>query len=148
MTSPDQDTLARTVWGEARGEGDIGMQAVAAVVMNRCAAAQAYLAAHPDKNQHPLYGDGTSASACKMPWQFSCWNANDPNRPKLLAVDNTDPQFAIALDVAAQAIAGGLADPTGGALYYKINAIPWPSAWGTEVAPTAVIGNQSFYILS
>ena len=31
------DTLARTIWGEARGEGSAGMQAVANVVMNRAA---------------------------------------------------------------------------------------------------------------
>ena len=29
------DLLARTIWGEARGEGQTGMQAVANVIMNR-----------------------------------------------------------------------------------------------------------------
>jgi hypothetical protein len=28
---------------------------------------------------HPLYGDGSLASACKALLQFSCWNADDPN---------------------------------------------------------------------
>ena len=31
----DLDTLARTLWAEARGEGVAGMEAVAAVIMNR-----------------------------------------------------------------------------------------------------------------
>ena len=31
------DTLARTLWGEARGEGRAGMQAVANVIRNRAA---------------------------------------------------------------------------------------------------------------
>ena len=29
------DVLARTLWGEARGEGTAGMQAVASVILNR-----------------------------------------------------------------------------------------------------------------
>ena len=144
---PDQDTLARTIWGEARGEALPGMQAVAAVVMNRCAVAVRYVADHAGR-QHPLYGDGTAASCCKMPWQFSCWNSNDPNRAKLLAVTADDPQFVDACQIAADAIAGTLADPTGGATSYKTNALPWPSAWGPEVAPLAVIGDQSFYNLA
>lgn len=31
----DIDTMARTIWGEARGEGVQGMQAIACVIMNR-----------------------------------------------------------------------------------------------------------------
>lgn len=31
------DVVARTIWGEARGEGANGMQAVANVIMNRTA---------------------------------------------------------------------------------------------------------------
>ena len=34
------DTLARTIWGEARNESDTGMEAVAMVVLNRVAHAQ------------------------------------------------------------------------------------------------------------
>ena len=35
MTENQQLYLAKTLWGEARGEGKKGMQAVANVVMNR-----------------------------------------------------------------------------------------------------------------
>jgi len=147
MTDVDTDTLARTACGEARSDGDIGMSAVAAVVMNRCRAANAYLAKHPTAAHHPLYGDGTPASCCKMPFQFSCWLPSDPNRAKLLAVDDTDPQFAIALALAGQAVAGTLADPTDGATSYKVTSLPWPSAWGQQIEPCAVIGHQSFYRL-
>ena len=31
----DQEVLARTLWGEARGEGPEGMTAVACTIMNR-----------------------------------------------------------------------------------------------------------------
>ena len=34
------DVLARTIWGEARGEGTSGMSAVACVVINRVKIAQ------------------------------------------------------------------------------------------------------------
>jgi spore germination cell wall hydrolase CwlJ-like protein len=39
MTDRDTDVLARTVCGEARGEGEAGMSDVACVVMNRVRAA-------------------------------------------------------------------------------------------------------------
>ena len=35
MKEDDVDILARTIYGEARGEGQEGMEAVACVVMNR-----------------------------------------------------------------------------------------------------------------
>ncbi len=35
MTPRDLDIVAKTVWGEARGEGRKGMQAVAEVILNR-----------------------------------------------------------------------------------------------------------------
>lgn len=145
MTDPNIDTLARTLWGEARGEEDVGMSAVAQVVMNRCAAAKVYMAKHG--RAHPLYGDGTPASACKVPYQFSCWLPSDPNREKLLAVDDSDPQFAVALQIADTAVNGALEDTAGVALYYKTNSLPWPAAWGEQVDPLTVIGNQSFYVL-
>ena len=37
----EADVLARTLWGEARGEGEDGMQAVANVICNRAAIARA-----------------------------------------------------------------------------------------------------------
>ena len=60
------------------------MQDVASVIMNRCAIAKAYLAKH-DK-PHPLFGDGSPSSACLAPYQFSCWNPNDPNRSVIEAL--------------------------------------------------------------
>ena len=37
----ETDTLARTLWGEARGEGHYGMEAVASVILNRVKIADA-----------------------------------------------------------------------------------------------------------
>lgn len=123
------DILARTIWGEARGEGADGMQAVANVVVNRVA--------------HPGWWGHTIQEVCQAPWQFSCWNANDPNLIKLLNVDASDPAFAVALDIAAQAVDGSLPDITGGATNYHAAGIN-PS-WAADMTETAQIGRHIFY---
>ena len=111
--SPDPiDILARTIWGEARGDGRVGMEAVASVVLNRVA--------------DPGWWGRDIVSVCQTPWQFSCWNKNNPNREKLLAVTGSDHSFTTALAVADAAVTGTLADTTGGATSYYAESIPEP----------------------
>jgi spore germination cell wall hydrolase CwlJ-like protein len=143
-SSTDLDTLARTIWGEARGEGREGMEAVAWVVKNRAAIAQRHETVRG--RPHPLFGDGTVAGACTPPLQFSCWNANDPNRALLLAVTRTDPAFGFACAIAAAVLDGGSADPTGGATHYHEASVH--PAWAEGQTPTARIGHHVFYRLS
>lgn len=128
------NTLARTLWGEARGEGYYGQQAVARVVMNRVALY--------DKHEH--FGIGTIASACRAPWQFSCWNENDPNLPLMLACDLTDPIFAQCWKIATLAANGQLPDNTGGATFYYAKGSPEPD-WAQGHEPCAVIGKHIFF---
>lgn len=123
------DTLARTIWGEARGEGRKGMEAVAAVILNRVA--------------KPCWWGRTIETVCTKPWQFSCWNANDPNLAKLLSVTERDPQFKVALEIATLAEAGELPDPTNGATHYHTKAVS--PKWAEGKQPCAVIGNHLFY---
>ena len=140
----DCGVLARTMWGEARGDGIPGVSAVASVVMNRCRVAKSWIGKYG--RNHPLFGDGSPASACLVPWQFSAWNKNDPNRPKIIAVTaEEDPNFETCLTIAAEAIAGKLQDPTEGSTYYKETTLPWPSAWGPEKSPNVTIGHQEFF---
>lgn len=76
-------------------------------------------------------------------WAFSCWNEGDPNRAKLEAVDAREPAFALCLDIAAAALAGRLADPTGGATHYHAAGVsPW---WARGHSPCARIGRHVFY---
>ncbi len=133
------DTLARTVWGEARGEGAEGMIAVAAVVLNRIRISR-------DLGGRHWWGRD-AVSVCRARAQFSCWNPGDPNRAKLLAVDESDPQFRLAQDIAADALSGALPDPTFGATSYKVADRPWPYSWGRLRLPLVVIGRHAFYRL-
>ena len=116
------DVLARTLWGEARSCGATGMKRVANVIMNRAA--------------HPRWWGRDVISVCQAPYQFSCWNAKDPNRPKILAVTAHDPWFAIALAIAQQAVNGGLEDLTKGADCYYALTMPKPPTWAARAVHT------------
>lgn len=133
MTVDDLLVMARTVWAEARGEGEIGMLAVACVIVNR--------ANDPGKD---WWGDDIP-SVCLKPYQFSCWLESDPNRGKLLMVGPDDKQFLRALRVCAGALLQDGRDPTGKADHYHHRAIA--PAWAKGKTPSASIGNHVFYRL-
>jgi N-acetylmuramoyl-L-alanine amidase len=132
----DIDILARTMWGEARGLGRDGMAAVGWVVKNRAA--------------KPCWWGHDIAGVCTKAAQFSCWNASDPNRAKLLAVTAADTGFATALAVADGIVAGSVPDPTNGATHYHTVAKPewaavWPPDWTKSMRQTADDGHHVFY---
>ena len=131
------DVLARTIWGEARAEGHIGMEAVAAVVLNRVKVADA----HDGKYWwgHNIIG------VCQKPYQFSCWNRSDPNFQKLQTVDESNLYFVTSLRIARRAVYSRLTDPTGGATHYHADYVsPY---WAKNEVPTATIGRHIFYKL-
>lgn len=130
------DVLARTLWGEARGEGTKGMEAVACVVQNRVAAAKA---------RKGFWWGNDIIAVCQKPFQFSCWNGNDPQRPKVVAVTARNIHFATAIRVARRCVYGGIADITGGATHYHtLDIMPH---WTRGVQPVAIIGHHMFYRL-
>lgn len=130
------DVLARTIWGEARAESQAGMEAVASVVLNRVAVAQ---------RRGGYWWGGDIISVCQKPYQFSCWNRSDPNYPKLIAVRADNIHFATCLRIARRAIAGALADRTGGATHYHADYVaPY---WAAGQKPTIIIGRHLFYKL-
>lgn len=131
------DVLARTLWGEARGEGTAGMQAVACVILNRVRVAEA---------RGGYWWGNNIIQVCQKAYQFSCWNRSDPNFQKLQAVDAHDPYFSVALRIARQAIDGQLEDATDGATHYHAaGAEPY---WALRQKPIAVIGRHIFYHLT
>jgi spore germination cell wall hydrolase CwlJ-like protein len=130
-SSDSIDTLARTIWGEARGCGAAGMRHVANVIVNRA--------------NHPAWWGNGIIGACLQPWQFSCRNPGDPNRVKLLAVTATDPDFALALGIARQAVAGKLPDATGGADSYYALSMKMPPPWAAKAVRTFADGWHAFF---
>lgn len=131
------DTMARTIWGEARGEPLRGKEAVACVILNRLAASRARAGG--------MWWGNTIVQICRKPYQFSCWNANDPNYRKLLKVDARDRAFATCLRISRRAVAGLLQDVTNGATHYHTSAVS-PS-WSRGQDTVAQIGSHLFYTL-
>jgi spore germination cell wall hydrolase CwlJ-like protein len=129
--SRDVDILARTIWGEARGERKLGREGVAAVVLNRL------------KRDQPDRFGAAVADVCLKPKQFSCWNANDPNLEKLKRVDETDRHFRACIDIAERAVNGTLSDPTHGSDHY--HTISVSPRWSRGKHPAVVIGVHKFY---
>ena len=128
------DVLARTIWGEARGEGAAGMQAVAAVVMNRVRVA---------RERGTFWWGNDVVGVCQKPFQFSCWNKDDANFLKVLNVDQCDLVFATAARLGFRAVIGQLADPTRAATHY--HAVGIMPKWAAAREPTAIIGRHVFY---
>lgn len=120
---------ARVAWGEARGEPEGGMQAVLNVMANR--------------KKDPRFPNSLSGVA-RQPCQFSSLNAGNPNKKKLEAVKEPDPQYKRAVRLAALAQVGLLWDITGGATYYHSDDIDRP-AYLADAEVTAVIGSHVFY---
>ncbi|PCJ98659.1 MAG: hydrolase [Zetaproteobacteria bacterium] len=130
------DVLARTLWGEARGEGAEGMKAVACVILNRAAIAQ---------KKGKFWWGNNIIQICQKPYQFSCWNRSDPNFQKLQLVDEGDLYFVTACRIANRALAGVLKDNTLGATHYHAASIaPY---WAKGKTPSSVVGVHKFYDL-
>ena len=132
------DVMARTLWGEARSETTKGMEAVAHVILNRVKQAEGH-------NGEYWWGHDI-ITVCQKPYQFSCWNPADPNRPKLMAVTDKDIHFATCLRIARRAVLGQLGeDITNGADHYHTrDIIPF---WAEGQMPVARIGHHLFYKL-
>lgn len=130
------DVLARTIYGEARGEGEQGMIAVANVILNRVKAAMA--------GKSRWWGKDI-AGVCKCPAQFSCWNKSDPNCKIITSVTETDSVFQECRSVATQAIMGTLKDNTNGATSYYAESMKMPPYWARGKRPCATIGNHIFF---
>lgn len=139
MTPEDLDIMARTLWGEARGEPLAGKVAIAHVINNRFKK-PGWWSRNPDQIQ-----DDTISAVCRDPYQFSCWNDNDPNKSKLLAVKDTDTAFRDCLLATAGVLSGNFYDPTNGANHYHTKSVA--PKWAAGQTPVAYVGNHIFYRL-
>lgn len=131
----DTDVLARTIYGEARGESLIGKEAIARVILNRRQKAI--------DNGGKFWWGNEIAEICQKSWQFSCWNKNDPNYEKLIYVDETDEIFKICKRIAKKAVSGIMKDFLYGATHYHTKEV-FPK-WSIGKVPCIIIGNHHFY---
>ena len=122
----DLEVLARTLYGEARGEMPLGKRAVAHVIFNRL--------------QHaPRFGS-TIAEVCQQPWQFSCWLPSDPNSAVIKAA--TISQLADCIVAAVEAIEED--DFTKGSTHYYADTMT-PPKWAAGHVPVVTIGHHRFF---
>lgn len=126
----DLELIARTVWGEARGEGQVGMEAVTSVIFNRLL----------DRR----WGK-TITEVVKQPFQFSVWNRADPNRWKATNVNESNKEYRMAVAIARRAAEAKLEDRTKGANHYHARSIT--PRWADSRRVTARIGRHVFYKL-
>lgn len=124
-TVNDLDTLARTLFGEAESRNEKDAVAIACVIMNRVA-----LPNWPD----------TVAEVCLQPWQFSCWNQNDPNRTRILNAKG--PWFERCREIASWAIKGFPEDPTNRATHYYATYVKKPK-WARGKTPVYEVEHTS-----
>lgn len=132
----DIQILARTIYGESRGEykrrdgGMASLIGVGNVVMNRL-------------RQKSWFGNSIR-EVCQKPWQFSCWNSKDPNY-KLLTQEIMDPVYDVCLDVANQVSKELWPDLTKGSdHYHAVSMYPYPK-WSQGQEPRIRIGGHFFY---
>lgn len=126
--------VAATLWGEARNQGDDGMRAVAWVVANRV------------RRKHR--GLTSAAAVCRARKQFSCWNDNDPNLPKMQRIAaSPDRNYIAASAIARELLTSGLQgrDVTNGATHYYARSLRPPAYWARGKTPCAAIGGHLFY---
>lgn len=121
-----QEIVAITILAEARGEGKSGMYAVACVISQRA------------KERKK-----SAAQVCLQPYQFSCWNKNDPQRPhlrKLLKHKLAPYAMALAKDIKSLDLTF-----TAKANHYHTKRVsPY---WSKGKRPVKIIGNHLFFKL-
>lgn len=134
MLNDDLDILARTIFGEARGDyknfGLASFIAIADVIINR-----------KSKNFQK-----TITEVCLAPYQFSCWNENDPNYVVISKPIIDSLIFKKCVYVAQNVFEGKWPDLTDGCDHYHLKGIkPY---WAARLTPKRMIGSHCFYELT
>ncbi len=127
---PDYLWGVMTVWQEARGEPFDGKVAVAEVILHR--------------TKRKFCSDGTVASTCLWPLQFSGWNAKDPNRIKAATLNSMDPGVQDCVKAWCEAADRG-SNLVPEVMHYFNPAICSPD-WAEGATVIAEIGNHRFII--
>ena len=116
-----EETIASTLWLEARGEGKEGIKAVASVIANRS-----------------KKSGKTMAYECLKEKQFSCWNG----RARVVPSKAKGKMWDYCKSVARDMVRGNF-KPTIKATHYYNFHICNPK-WGAKMRNTIIIGNHRF----
>ena len=104
----DRELLARLIQCEAGGEGDIGMKAVASVVMNRV---------HYPVGEYARKGNGSIRNVIMQPGQFACASDVENGQYNPQNIYNMNPTD-VHYNIADWAIAGNRLPGLGQALWF------------------------------
>ena len=121
VRADELDALARVMFCEARGEGRIGMRAVAHVAINRV---------EDGRWRNTLIGVLSQRA------QFTCWTM-------LGDLHYSGEAWDIAKDEAFLALIDATTDPTVGATHYHADYVS--PRWARSYARSATIGRHIFY---
>ncbi len=117
FTEHDVDIMARTLFGEAESQNRLDAQAIAGTIINRII--------------YPNWPDD-AASVCLQPWQYSCWNANDPNRTR---IQNAKGKwFDVCKEIAFLSLKGLNAKTEDGCTHYYATYVKKPR-WANGKKP-------------
>ena len=129
-----QNVIARTIWAEARADGDEGMKAVASVIYNR--------------------GGGNVAKmvdVIKTPKQFSCWNKmTKANWDRFVMKQKDGKEWEYANALAAQIMKAQFIPTTDATHYFNPNKVmpSWAYASTGVLRPHDAIGDHYFMKLN
>lgn len=125
----DIQLLGMLIWGEARGEPIEGKIAVACTVRNRV--------------NRPRWWGRNYRDVILCPWQYSCFNENDPNRDKLVRIEMSDEIFVECLWIANGVITNMVRDNTSGSTHYHTHAVL--PRWAPKMDKKATLNRHIFY---
>ena len=134
----DEQTIAITLMGEARGEGEAGLYAVGCVIQKRAEERKLTLA-QVCLQKRVVKG--------RTVWQFSCWNDKPyiETMKRLLKANTKQAKYSKRL-ARAMSAGGKLTQAfTGNANHYHANYVtPY---WVKSKIPSKIIGKHLFYKL-
>ena len=141
ISKSDIDTLARTIYGEARGDyhrpdgGLSSLIGIANVVMNRLHFSQQF--------------GITIQDVCLKPYQFSCWNNKDSNYELIsLGKPLKNPLFDLCIEVAENITLKKWPDLTKGSDHYYATWLTKIPSWTKGLKPKVCIGQHIFFKLT
>lgn len=121
------DVFARTLFGEAEAGNVEDARSIACVIKNRV-----NFPNWPDKIEE----------VCLQPWQFSCWNANDPNRVRI--ANASGEWFNKCLEIAREAMSDDHVDITNFSTHYYATYVQIPR-WARKKTPVKEVRHRTGY---